>query len=128
MGVMGVVAFVWYAVATDPTVEQQAQEEAEQRRATRPVDETMPPAPELQKTLAEIWAESGIRGTLGISASTFFPQMPGGDEITAAWSRSGVDRIHTMTWSDGSKVVTYWRPSEIPGDGLRLYMIGQIGR
>ena len=50
------------------------------------------------------------------------------DEITAAWSQSGVDRIHTMTWGDGSKVVTYWRPSETPGDGLTLHMIGQIGR
>ena len=66
----------------------------------------------LRKTMAEIWAESGIRASLGMRDTAFFPQMPDGDEITAAWSPSGVDRIHTMTWGDGSKVVTYWRPSE----------------
>ena len=126
MGVIAAVAFVWYAVATDPTVEQRAPE-AEQRRAMRPVGETMP-APEPQKPMAEIWAESGIRASLGMRDTAFFPQMPDGDEITAAWSQSGVDRIHTMTWGDGSKVVTYWRPSETPGDGLTLHMIGQIGR
>ncbi len=77
--------------------------------------------------MAETWAESGIRGGLGMRDTEFFAQMPDGNEVTAAWSQSGVDRIHTMTWSDGSQVVTYWRPSDTPGDGLRLYTIYRIG-
>lgn len=83
--------------------------------------------PEPQESMAEAWAESGIRGSLGMRDTDFFPQMPDGDEITAAWSRNGVNRVHTMTWRDGSEVVTYWRPSDTPGDGLRLYMIYRIG-
>ena len=99
---------------------------------SEPVSDTVasePPAPEPepQKSMAETWAESGIRGNLGMRDTEFFPQMPDGDEVTAAWSRSGVNRIHTITWSDGSQVVTYWRPSDTPSDGLRLYMIDRIG-
>lgn len=99
---------------------------------SEPVSETIAaepvaPAPEPPKSMAETWAESGIRGSLGVRDTEFFSQMPDGDEVTAAWSQSGVNRVHTMTWSDGSQVVTYWRPSDTPGDGLRLYAIYRIG-
>jgi hypothetical protein len=51
MGVIGAVAFVWYAVATDPTVEQRARE-AEQRRDADGA--TTSPAPVAQsRTLAQ---------------------------------------------------------------------------
>lgn len=109
----------------DPEAASEWQEELARREAA--IERTRESGPRVQESMAEAWAESGIGGRLGMRDTEFFSQMPDGNEITAAWSQSGVNRIHTMTWSDGSQVVTYWRPSDTPGDGLRLYMIDRIG-
>ena len=36
--------------------------------------------------------------------------------------------MHTMTWADGSVVVTRWKPSSVSGGGLLLDFIEEIGR
>ena len=99
---------------------------------SEPVSETVPAepfalAPEPPTSIGETWAVSGIRGVLGTRDTEFVSQMPDGNEVTTAWSQSGVNRIHTMTWSEGSQVVTYRRPSVTPGEGLQLYTIYRIG-
>ena len=42
------------------------------------------------------------------------------DLASAQWTE---ERVHTMTWADGSVVVTHWKPSSVSGDGLRLDFI-----
>ena len=79
--------------------------------------------PELaESTMAEIWA-STANASLDIPMEQFFSQMPD-DLASAQWT----ERVHTMTWADGSVVVTHWKPSSVSGDGLLLDFIGKIGR
>ena len=79
--------------------------------------------PELaEPTMAEIWA-STANASLDIPMEQFFSQMPD-DLASAQWT----ERVHTMTWADGSVVVTHWKPSSVSGDGLLLDFIGKIGR
>ena len=54
----------------------------------------------------------------------FFSQMPD-DLASAQWTEG---RVHTMTWADGSVVVTHWKPSSVSGGGLLLDFIEEIGR
>ena len=77
--------------------------------------------PELaEPTMAEIWA-STANASLDIPMEQFFSQMP--DNLASAqWT----ERVHTMTWADGSVVVTHWKPSSVSGDGLLLDFIGKI--
>ena len=47
----------------------------------------------------------------------------------ALWSSSPTgQRVHTITWSDGSVVITHWEPGAVPGEGLRLDFIKKIGK
>ena len=81
--------------------------------------ETEPAEP----TMAEVWARTAD-ASLDIRMERFFSQMP--DELASAqWTE---ERVHTMTWADGSVVVTHWKPSSVSGGGLLLDFIDKIGR
>ena len=75
-----------------------------------------------EPTMAEVWA-STVNASLDIPMEQFFSQVPD-DLASAQWT----ERVHTMTWADGSVVVTHWKPSSVSGDGLLLDFIGKIGR
>ena len=97
------------------------QQRERQERETAAAVEAVPP------TMAEAWVATA-RGDLGMRDEHFFVQMPD-DLVGARWGeRQGASRVHTMTWPDGSVVVTHWRPSEVRGDGLRLFLIEQVGQ
>ena len=82
--------------------------------------ETEPAEP----TMAEVWARSA-NASLDIQMEQFFSQMPD-DLASAQWTEQ---RVHTMTWADGSVVVTNWKPNPTPElDGLILDFIEKIGR
>jgi hypothetical protein len=73
-----------------------------------------------------MWARTA-RTSLDMRMESFFAQMPD-DLASAQWYRSSSGRqVHTMTWSDGSEVVTSWKDGP-PGDGLRLDYVEKIGR
>ena len=76
----------------------------------------------IEPTMAEVWA-STANARLDIPMEQFFSQIPD-DLASAQWT----ERVHTMTWADGSVVVTHWKPSSVSGDGLLLDFIGKIGR
>ena len=64
-----------------------------------------------EPTMAEVWAQS-TQTSLDMNMETFFSQ-------DAQWSSSPTgQRVHTMTWSDGSIVITHWEPGAVPGEGL----------
>ena len=75
-----------------------------------------------EPTMAEVWA-STANARLDIPMEQFFSQMPD-DLASAQWT----ERVHTMTWADGSVVVTHWKPSSVSGDGLLLDFIDKIGK
>ena len=75
-----------------------------------------------EPTMAEVWA-STANASLDIPMEQFFSQMPD-DLASAQWT----ERVHTMTWADGSVVVTHWKPSSVSGDGLLLDFIDKIGK
>ena len=80
-----------------------------------------------EPTMAEVWAQSA-QASLDMNMETFFSQMPD-DLVDAQWSSSPTgQRMHTMTWSDGSVVITHWEPGAVPGEGLRLDFIKKIGK
>ena len=54
-------------------------------------------------------------------------QMRDGNEVTVTWTQRGDNCNFTMTWRDGREVVAYWRPSDTPSDGLRLYTTYRMG-
>ena len=123
LGLFGVAFVCWIITMALGLAGEARQEEREHQE--RAATAAAPAAEETAPTMAETWAATA-RASLEMREEAFFPQMP--DESTGTqWRRRGVDRIHTMTWPDGSVVVTHWRPSEVPGDGLRLYFIEQIG-
>ena len=76
-----------------------------------------------EPTMAEVWA-STANASLDMRMERFFSPMPD-DLASAQWTE---ERVHTMTWADGSVVVTHWKPSSVSGDGLLLDFIGKIGR
>ena len=76
-----------------------------------------------EPTMAEVWARTAD-ASLDMRMERFFSQMPD-DLASAQWTE---ERAHTMTWADGSVVVTHWKPSSVSGDGLRLDFIEKIGR
>ena len=77
-----------------------------------------------EPTMAEVWA-STANASLDIPMEQFFSQMPD-DLASAQWTER---REHTMTWSDGSVVVTHWKPNPTPAlDGLILDFIEKIGK
>ena len=91
-----------------------------------PEPETEPEVDE-RPSMARVWAQS-VTASLDMHSERFFMQMP--DDLTnTQWSRSpSGSLIHTMTWPDGSEVVTYWyTPENQPGTGLRLNHIERIG-
>ena len=71
-----------------------------------------------EPTMAEVWARTAD-ASLDMRMERFFSQMPD-DLASAQWTE---ERVHTMTWADGSVVVTHWKPSSVSGDGLRLDFI-----
>ena len=76
-----------------------------------------------EPTMAEVWARTAD-ASLDIRMHRFFSQMPD-DLASAQWTE---ERVHTMTWADGSVVVTHWKPSSVSGDGPLLDFIEEIGR
>ena len=76
-----------------------------------------------EPTMAEVWARTAD-ASLDIRMERFFSQMPD-DLASAQWTEG---RVHTMTWADGSVVVTHWKPSSVSGGGLLLDFIEEIGR
>ena len=119
------VAFIFTTsrgVAADNAQQERERQEREAAAAAAEVEE---PSGTRLMTLAETWAATA-RASLGMRQEAFFAQMPD-DLIDTQWEQRGVDRIHTMTWRDTSVVVTYWRPSEVHGDGLRLHFIKRTG-
>ena len=71
-----------------------------------------------EPTMAEVWARTAD-ASLDMRMERFVSQMPD-DLASAQWTE---ERVHTMTWADGSVVVTHWKPSSVSGDGLRLDFI-----
>ncbi len=48
------------------------------------------------------------RVSLDMHGEAFFTQVP--DDVSAGWTdTNGGLREHTITWADGSEVVTWWR-------------------
>ena len=56
-----------------------------------------------EPTMAEVWARTAD-ASLDMRMERFFSQMPD-DLASAQWT----ERVHTMTWADGSVVVTHWK-------------------
>ena len=80
-----------------------------------------------EPTMAELWIATAS-GDLGMRMEPFFSQMPD-DLASAQWSERALgDRVHTMTWADGSVVITHWKPSDVSGNGLRLDFIEKVGK
>ena len=74
-----------------------------------------------EPTMAEVWARTAD-ASLDMRMERFFSQMPD-DLASAQWTEG---RVHTMTWADGSVVVTHWKPSSVSGGGLRLDFIESL--
>ena len=95
--------------------------------ATGPAEPVASPVAEAPQadTEAHRWGRT-VRIALDMRLAAYGTQMPyDGVETHMTVSRSG-RRIHTMTWLDGSVVVTRWYDGK-PGDGLFLHSIQHIG-
>ena len=90
------------------------------------IDQTSRTEPRATPTMAERWGKT-IRIHLDMPAALYSEQLP--DDASAGWTGRRRDlREHTITWGDGSQVVTHWRPADIPGTGLVLDYIEMGGR
>ena len=79
----------------------------------------------VEDTMADEWGRS-VRVYLDMPSVAFFSQMP--DSVSAGFmDRRGDLSQHVITWSDGSRVVTYWR-SGPQGQGIVLDHIAHVGR
>ena len=119
--VLSVVLFIGGALMPDSTPEQTEQSAALGSQSVPPptpeavaapaTDERVHPESEpAEPTMAEVWARTADV-SLDMRMERFFSQMPD-DLASAQWTE---ERVHTMTWADGSVVVTHWKPSSVPG-------------
>ena len=95
--------------------------------AMGPVEPVTSPVAETPRddTEAHRWGRT-VQIALNMPLAAYGTQMPN-DGVETRMTRSRTERrIHTMTWLDGSVVVTYWYPGE-PEEGLFLDYIEHIG-